>query len=41
MKRFLLLLVLVFAGTQQNFAQEKLSETQKLEALAKVWGFLK
>ncbi|KQS93112.1 S41 family peptidase [Chryseobacterium sp. Leaf394] len=41
MKRFLLLLVLVFAGTQKNFAQEKLSETQKLEALAKVWGFLK
>ncbi|KQT15056.1 hypothetical protein ASG31_15760 [Chryseobacterium sp. Leaf404] len=41
MKRFLLLFVFIFAGTQKNFAQEKLSETQKLETLAKVWGFLK
>lgn len=41
MKRFLLLLVIVLAGTQNNFAQEKLTENQKLETLGKVWGFLK
>jgi hypothetical protein len=37
-KRFVVLLLLVF---QFLFAQEKLTDTQKLAATCKVWGFLK
>jgi C-terminal processing protease CtpA/Prc len=37
-KSILIVLVLLF---QSGFAQEKLSETQKLAATAKIWGFLK
>ncbi|WP_428225709.1 S41 family peptidase [Flavobacterium sp.] len=39
-KRVLYFLVLCF-GFQCNYGQEKLTETQKLVSLAKVWGFLK
>lgn len=40
-KTILMILITFFIGTQRNFAQEKLTENQKLETLCKVWGFLK
>ena len=40
MKRRLLLLIILF-GYQTIFAQDKISESEKLISTAKVWGFLK
>ncbi len=40
-KTFLFILIALFIGIQKNYAQEKLTENQKLETLCKVWGFLK
>jgi len=41
MKRLVLLVFLILIGLQTIHSQEKLSETEKLYATAKVWGFLK
>lgn len=40
-KTFLFILITLFIGIQKNYAQENLTENQKLETLCKVWGFLK
>lgn len=41
MKRTMLFLLFIFVFSQSILAQNELTETKKLEATAKVWGFLK
>ncbi|WP_300567929.1 S41 family peptidase [Flavobacterium sp.] len=41
MKIYFTLFFTLIVGSQISFAQEKLSETEKLASTAKIWGFLK
>ena len=40
-KKGIYFLLIVFMGSQNFLAQEKLTQNEKLETLCKVWGFLK
>ena len=41
MKKLILILLVITISSKVTFAQNDLSETEKLAATAKVWGFLK